>query len=66
MSDGSESEVEVSKLKLSHILDAFNAPIKFDHAWAIVYMVSLFTQSLLMSLEPLIILSLLEYCEHWK
>ena len=44
MSDGSESEVEVvSKLKLSHILEAFNAPIKFDHAWAIVYMVSLFT-----------------------
>ena len=43
MSDGSESEVEVSTLKLSHILEAFNNPIKFDHAWAIVYMVSLFT-----------------------
>ena len=39
MSEGSEGEFEV-KIKLNNILEDFNAPIKFDHAWAIVYMVS--------------------------
>ena len=28
------------RISLQAIVDAFNAPIKFDHAWAIVYMVS--------------------------
>ena len=39
MSEGSEGELEV-KIKLKNILEDFNAPIKFDHAWAIIYMVS--------------------------
>jgi hypothetical protein len=38
MSDGNESEdVSVKRITLLAILEAFNAPIKFDQAWAIIY-----------------------------
>merc|ERR1711892_496483 len=38
MSEGSSEGEHDVRIKLSHILDAFNAPIKFDQSWAIVYM----------------------------
>ena len=43
MSDENESEdVSEKRITLLAILEAFNAPIKFDQAWAIIYIVSLF------------------------
>ena len=42
MSDENESEdVSEKRITLLAILEAFNAPIKFDQAWAIIYIVSL-------------------------
>lgn len=41
MSDENESEdVSEKRITLLAILEAFNAPIKFDQAWAIIYIVS--------------------------
>ena len=43
MSDENESEdVSEKRITLLAILEAFNAPIKFDQAWAIIYIVSYF------------------------
>ena len=43
MSDENESEdVSEKRITLLAILEAFNAPIKFDQAWAIIYIVSEF------------------------
>ena len=43
MSDENESEdVSEKRITLLAILEAFNAPIKFDQAWAIIYIVSQF------------------------
>jgi len=41
MSDETDSEgyPDDKRISLNTILEAFNAPIKFDQAWAIVYMV---------------------------
>ena len=42
MSDENESEdVSEKRINLLAILEAFNAPIKFDQAWAIIYIVSI-------------------------
>ena len=41
MSDENESEdVPEKTITLLAILEAFNAPIKFDQAWALIYIVS--------------------------